>query len=104
MAAGGGYDGEKMSDDGVVDEGQRRRGKEKQRLFAGKRSNGCLLRLCVFFFLLFFCPGLQVSPFFYRGAKGAGLHGLSRAAWGAGQRGGAGQRRSAGRRAWLIKA
>ena len=37
MAAGGGYDGEKMSDDGVVDEGQRRRGKEKQRLFVEKK-------------------------------------------------------------------
>ena len=39
-----------------------------------------------------------LPPLFYRGAKGAGLHGLSRAAWGAGQR------RSTGQRAWLIKA
>ena len=62
MAAGGGYDGEKMSDDGVVDEGRRRRGKEKQRLFAGKRSNGCLLRLCVFFFLPFFSSRASGLP------------------------------------------
>ena len=84
-----------MSDDGVVDEGQRRRGKEKQRLFAGKKVMVvCSDFFVFFFFFFFFVPGLLVFPFFYRGAKGAGLHGLIRAAWGAGQRG---ERDSAGR-------
>ena len=80
-----------MSDDGVVEEVQRRRGKEKQRLFAGKKimvvCSDVLYSFSSFFFLFSPSPGSWSSPSFI-GGKGSG------AAWAFGRRG---EQDSAGR-------